>query len=178
MWRSANKLCARTHYERYVKWSWELNSRNWHHNQYHEAKKVKWQSICIKYVHHGTGFNFVYPILYTDVKHHNTNTKYVLCTAIIRKSHYADQKYSTMCYATPHYLSLLRTCHNHHDHYAQYCSPLAPFSHSKNSVANSAFGMTVRYSRESKPFPTMWYNLIKVLTSLRNKLTLMTCYSL
>ena len=39
-----------------------------------------------------------------------------------------------------------------HDYYGDYCSLLAPFFNSKNSVASTALRLNVRYSTKSKTF--------------------------
>ena len=77
MRRSANKLCSETQSERYAKCLLGIKftelaaqpvSRS-------EESSNKRQSISRKFVYHGSDFNFVHLVLYTDEEHHNTNTK-------------------------------------------------------------------------------------------------------
>jgi hypothetical protein len=152
MKRSANKLCAETHYERYVKCLLgikftELAAQSVSRS---EDSKVISGNLFLENMYI-VERNLISYILYYIRRRYIIiqipNTCFVQpFSHLVGKSRYAD-----------HVLLLIRVIYPYtitatfaHDHYAEYYSLLAPFSHSKNSVASTAFRITVSYSTESK----------------------------
>jgi hypothetical protein len=128
---------------------WKLHSRNRLHYMFHEVKKINTYQMAIHFQKIWIKLDRIYLIPYIRyctrmwnvigwTQQYNTNTTYMLCTAVYIQTEIKQYRVLLFRIIYPETIPITIF----HVHYAHCCSPLAPFSYSKNRVTSTAFRIT------------------------------------